>query len=110
MPELRAKEAGLTGALASLDAQLLDCETYLTLTENLEAFLARLRDTSEAATIEDRQKVLRSVVKEVLVGPERVVIRRSIPAHRPFRQGGYPAFGFQRGMTVASRLQFGLPA
>ena len=30
------------------------------------------------------------MVKEVLVGPERVVIRHSIPAHRPFRHGGYP--------------------
>ncbi len=90
MPELRTKETSLSGALASLDAQLLDRETYLTLTENLEGFLSRLRDTSEAATVEDRQKVLRSVVKEVLVGPERVVIRHSIPAQRPFRPGGYP--------------------
>ncbi|MHB1725005.1 MAG: recombinase family protein [Acidimicrobiales bacterium] len=90
MPDLRAKEASLSGALASLDAQLLDRETYLKLAENLEGFLARLRDTSEAATIEDRQKVLRSVVKEVLVGPERVVIRHSIPTQRPFRHGGYP--------------------
>ena len=90
MPELRAKETSLSGALAALDAQLLDRETYLALAENLEGFLTRLRDTSEAATIEDRQKVVRSVVKEVLVGPERVVIRHSIPAHRPFRHGGYP--------------------
>jgi DNA invertase Pin-like site-specific DNA recombinase len=89
MPELRAKETSLSGALASLDAQLLDRQTYLTLTENLEGFLSRLRDTSEAATVEDRQRVLQSVVKEVLVGPERVVIRHSIPAHRPFRHGGY---------------------
>lgn len=90
MPDLRSKETSLTSALTSLDAQLLDRETYLKLAENLEEFLARLRDTSESATIEDRQKVLRSVVKEVLVGPERVVIRHSIPAHRPFRHGGYP--------------------
>ena len=89
MPELRAKETSLRGALASLDAQLLDHETYLALAENLEGFLTRLRDTSEGATIEDRQKVLRSVVKEVLVGPERVLIRHSIPAHRPFRHGSY---------------------
>ncbi|MGH9304756.1 MAG: recombinase family protein, partial [Acidimicrobiales bacterium] len=89
MPELRAKEASLRGALASLDAQLLDHETYLALAENLEGFLTRLRDTSEGATIEDRQKVLRSVVKEVLVGPERVLIRHLIPAHRPFRYGSY---------------------
>lgn len=90
MPELRAKEASLSAALASLDAQLLDRETYLALAENLEGFLTRMRDTSEAATVEDRQKVLRSVIKEVLVGPERVVIRHSISAHRPFRPGGYP--------------------
>ena len=90
MPELRTKETSLSRALTSLDAQLLDRETYLTLTENLEDFLSRLRDTSEAATVEDRQKVLRSVVKEVLVGPERVVIRHSIPVQRPFRPGGYP--------------------
>jgi site-specific DNA recombinase len=90
MPELRAKETSLSGALAALDAQLLDRDTYLALAENLEGFLTRLRDTSEAATTEDRQKVVRSVIKEVLVGPERVVIRHSIPAHRPFRHGGYP--------------------
>jgi site-specific DNA recombinase len=90
MPDLRAKETSLAAALASLDAQLVDRETYLMLAENLEAFLTRLRDTSEAATIEERQKVVRSVVKEILVGPERVVIRHSIPAHRPFRHGGYP--------------------
>ncbi len=89
MPDLRAKATSLGGALASLDAQLLDRETYLALAENLEGFLSRLRDTSEVASIEDRQKVVRSVVKEVLVGPERVVIRHSIPAHRPFRHGGY---------------------
>jgi hypothetical protein len=90
MPELRAKETSLSSALAALDAQLLDRDTYLALAENLEGFLTRLRGTSEAATIEDRQKVVRSVVKGVLVGPERVVIRHSIPAHRPFRHGGYP--------------------
>ena len=99
MPETRAREASLSAALTSLDAQLLDRETYLTLTENLEGFLSRLRDTSEAATVEDRQKVVRSVVKEVLVGPERVVIRHSIPTQRPFRDGGYP-LRLRRHLTV----------
>jgi hypothetical protein len=90
MPDLRAKEASLRGSLASLDAQLLDRETYLKLAENLEGFLGRLRDTADTATIGARQKVLRSVVKEVLVGAERVVIRHSIPGvDHPFRPPGY---------------------
>jgi site-specific DNA recombinase len=91
MPDLRAKQASLKASVDALDAQHLDRETYLKLAENLESFLARLRETAETATVEDRQKVLRSVVKEVLVGPERVVIRHSIPVRdHPFLSPSYP--------------------
>jgi len=90
MPDLRARETSVRNSLAALEAQLLDRDTYLKLAENLEGFLERLRDTADAATIEARQKILRSVVKEVLVGRERVVIRHSIPvADHPFRASGY---------------------
>ncbi|MGH9072055.1 MAG: recombinase family protein [Acidimicrobiales bacterium] len=90
-PDLRTKEASLRASLDSLAAQLLDQNTYLKLAENLESFLARLRDNAGTSTIEDRQKVLRSVVKEVLVGPERVVIRHTIPVRdHPFLSSGYP--------------------
>ncbi len=90
MPDLRAKQASHQASLESLDAQLVDRDTWLKLAENLDSFLARLRETADTATIEERQKVLRSVVKEVLVGPERVVIRHTIPASdHPFRPG-YP--------------------
>jgi site-specific DNA recombinase len=91
MPDLRAKQTTLQASIDSLDAQLLDQETYLKLAETLDSFLTRLRETTETATVEDRQKVLRSVVKEVLVGPERVVIRHSIPVRdHPFLSPGYP--------------------
>ncbi len=107
MPELRAKEASLRASLDSLDAQLLDQDTYLKLAENLEGFLARLRDTTGTATVEDRQKVLRSVVKDVLVGPERVVVRHTIPVgDHPFRDPGY-RLRLRRRQPVA--LQY-LPA
>ena len=90
MPDLRAKETSLRSSLAALDAQLVDRDTYLKLAENLQGFLGRLRETAATATIEDRQKVLRSVVKEVLVGPERVIVRHTIPeVDHPFRPAGY---------------------
>lgn len=91
MPDLRAKQASLKASLDSLDAQLLDQDSYLKLAENLEDFLARLRETTETATVEDRQKVLRSVVKEVLIGSERIVVRHSIPVRgHPFLSPSYP--------------------
>lgn len=90
MPTLRAKQAALQGNLDALEAQLVDRDTYLKLAESLEGFLTRLRETADNATVESRQQVLRAVVKDVLVGPERVVIRHSIPgADHPFRPPGY---------------------
>ena len=90
MPDLRAKDTSLQASLEALEARLLDRETYLKLAEDLESFLARLRDQADTLTTEDRQKVLRSVVKEVLVGPERVIVRHSIPIRdHPFRTPGY---------------------
>jgi site-specific DNA recombinase len=91
MPDLRAKQTSLQASLDALDAAQIDQETYLKLAENLESILARLHDQADTTTIEDRQKVLRSVVKEVLVGPERVTIRHSIPVRdHPFLSPSYP--------------------
>ncbi|MGH3520284.1 MAG: recombinase family protein [Haloechinothrix sp.] len=91
MPDLRAKETSLRSALEALEAQLIDRDTYLKLAEDLEGFLARLRDTADTATVESRKKVLRSVVKEVLVGPDHVIVRHTIPlGGHPFRPVGYP--------------------
>lgn len=89
MPTLRTKESSLRSSLETLDSQLLDHNTWLALAEDLESFLSRLRETTEDASIEERQRVLRLVVKDVLVGPERVVIRHSIPVNRPFDDGSY---------------------
>jgi len=83
MPELRKTEATIRTQLDALDARLVDTETYLKLAENLDTFLARLRASIDSADVADRQRVLRAVVREVLVAPDRVVIRHSIPTTTP---------------------------
>ena len=80
MPELKKKESTLRAQLQSLDAQEVDREVYLALAENLEGFLARLRDAAKSTTTKDRQRILRLLVKEVLIGSDRILIRHSIPA------------------------------
>jgi site-specific DNA recombinase len=56
MPDLRAKQTTLQASVDTLDAQLFDQETYLKLAQTLEDFLARLRETTDTATVNDRQK------------------------------------------------------
>ncbi|HEY6423512.1 MAG TPA: recombinase family protein [Pseudonocardiaceae bacterium] len=79
MPELRSRETSLRTQLDALAAQLVDRDTYLKLATNLEDFLARLRGNTATATVPEQQRVLRLLVKDVLIGPERILIRHSIP-------------------------------
>ena len=79
LPDLRRREAMLRSELEAAEVQAMDQETYLKLAETLETFLARLQDRAEHATIPERQRTVRLLVREVLVGPEQIVIRHSIP-------------------------------
>ena len=85
MPQLRGREANLTAQIHALDAQIADRDAYLKLADDLEGFLARLREKTATASIEERQRVLRLLVKDVLVGPEKITIRHRIPVreHTP---------------------------
>jgi site-specific DNA recombinase len=79
MPDLRSRETNLRGQLGALDAQLADQEAYLKLADDLEGFLTQLRASTSGAGVPERQRVLRLLVKDVLVGPEKITIRHRIP-------------------------------
>jgi site-specific DNA recombinase len=79
MPDLRARETNLRHQIQALDSQLADRQAYLKLASDLEGFLAQLHAKTETSTVEERQRVLRLLVKDVLVGPEKITIRHRIP-------------------------------
>jgi hypothetical protein len=64
--------------LAELDAQqarlrTIDQATFLRLAEKLAAFLGRLRSSADTLDIMERQRIVRLVVKEVLIGDDNIV-------------------------------------
>jgi site-specific DNA recombinase len=79
MPELRARETNLRNQIEALNSQLADREAYLKLATDLEGFLTQLHTKATVSTVEERQRVLRLLVKDVLVGPDKVTIRHRIP-------------------------------
>jgi site-specific DNA recombinase len=79
MPHLRAREASLRSQIDALDAQAASRDAYLKLADDIEGFLARLRGSAGASGTEERQQVLRLLVKDVLIGPEKITIRHRIP-------------------------------
>ncbi len=88
-PELRKREAALQAQLDALDAELHDAETYLKLTETLAGFRTRLAASAETLAIEQRQQIIRLVVREVLIGEDDITIRHSIPVPTRDQPPGY---------------------
>src|SRR6267378_3802366 len=79
MPSLRQREQALRAELQSIADQTRERTMYLQLAETLSAFLARLRVAADTLDILERQRLVRLLIKEVLVGDDTVVIRHCIP-------------------------------
>ncbi len=101
-PELRKREATIQAQLDALDAELHDAETYLKLTETLDGFRARLTDNADSLTVEQRQQIIRLVVREVLIGEDDITIRHSIPVPTRDQPPGYLLRSGSREEPVAS--------
>jgi len=87
MPDLRARETNLRNQIQAIDAQTADRGAYLKLAQDLGGFLHQLRHAAETAAVPERQRILRLLVKDILVGPETITIRHHIPirerTHQP---------------------------
>jgi site-specific DNA recombinase len=93
-PLLRQREQALSSELHSIAEQVRDRAAYLRLAETLSAFLARVRTAADTLDILERQRIVRLVVKEVLVGDDTIVIRHCIPVLLdPSSSGGPPSSG-----------------
>jgi len=79
MPDLRRREQTANTELQALLDQSVDRATYLRLAETLTTFLTRLRSAANGLDISERQRVVRLLVKEILVGDDKIIIRHSIP-------------------------------
>jgi site-specific DNA recombinase len=79
MPELRQREGAMHAELQSIVTQTQERAAHLRLAETLSAFLSRLRAAANTLDIIERQRIVRLLVKEILVGDDAIVIRHSIP-------------------------------
>jgi len=88
MPALRHRKQTLSAELQAITDQTNDRVAFLRLAETLTAFLARLRSAAETLSVIERQKIVRLLVKDVLVGEDTITIRHSIPIPSGSPQNG----------------------
>src|SRR6202050_3361738 len=96
MPMLRQRQQALRAELQAITDQANDRAAFLRLAETLTAFLTRLRSAAESLSVMERQKIVRLLVKEILVGEDTITIRHSIPI---------PSAPPQNGRSEASNCQ-----
>jgi site-specific DNA recombinase len=105
MPGLRKRHTTLRAQLDALDTELHDAETYLKLADTLDGFLGRLADGLDKLSIEEQQRVLRLVVREVLIGGDEdtITIRHSIPTPNGSGSGeGPPSYQLRGSRPLAA--------
>src|SRR5215472_2276858 len=90
MPTLRQRKQALRAELQAIADQANDRAVFLRLAETLTAFLTRLRSAAETLTVMERQKIVRLLIKEILVGEDTITIRHSIPIPSTPPQDGGP--------------------
>src|ERR1700681_3967415 len=79
MPELRKQQQAIQSELTSMELAASDQSRYLRLTHTLTEFRQRLQAKSETMELPQRQKILRLLVKEILVGADTITVRHSLP-------------------------------
>jgi site-specific DNA recombinase len=90
LPDLRQRERAMQAELQSIATQAHDRAAYLRLAETLSAFLSRLRSSAKTLDVTERQRIVRLLVKEVIVGEDSIIIRHSVPVTSPPRDDEAP--------------------
>src|SRR5215475_225506 len=104
MPMLRQRQQTLRAELQAIADQANDRAAFLRLAETLTAFLTRVRSAAETLSVIERQKIVRLLVKEILVGEDATTIRHSIPIPAaPTPNGGSEAPGGQNYLLCKGR-------
>jgi len=65
--------------LEGLTTQALEHSRLMDLNPSMEQFLEQLKASAQNLTVEEKQKIVRLLIKDVVVGSDTIVINHSIP-------------------------------
>jgi site-specific DNA recombinase len=114
MPALRQREQALRAELQAIADQTNDRAAFLRLAESLTAFLDRLHGATDTLSITERQRIVRLVLKDVLIGDDTITIRHSIPvpqgtpqgSSQPPNQTSGPNYLLCKGSSVSAAVEY----
>jgi site-specific DNA recombinase len=78
-PAIKMRIGALETEQQNLSLRAVEDKRWIELNNSLEAFLGRLDETAQKMGAGEKQKVLRTIVKQITVGKDLITIHHSIP-------------------------------
>jgi hypothetical protein len=78
-PEIKKKIGALEQEQQNLNLRAVEDQRWIELSNSMESFLGRLSETAQKMSALEKQKVLRTMVKQITVGKDTISIHHSIP-------------------------------
>src|SRR6266568_6448582 len=78
-PQIKNKIGALEKEQQSLNLRAVEDKRWIEFNNSVETFLGRLNGTVQKMTPVEKQKVLRTMVKQITVGKDLITIHHSIP-------------------------------
>lgn len=79
LPELRKRQLTLEKELQSAKLQAMEQSRLAEVSISMERLLEQLKNSAQKMNAEDKQKIVRLLIREVVVGPDTLTIHHSIP-------------------------------
>jgi site-specific DNA recombinase len=79
VPELRKRQLALEKELQSLALQAVEQDRLVQMRVSMESFLQQLKTSAQKLDVEQKQKIVRLLLREVIVDSDKVVIHHTIP-------------------------------
>ena len=77
--ELKKRQGALEKEEQSLSLQAVERDRLLELTTSVERFMEQLKESAQSLDVLQKQRIVRLLVREVVVGQNRVTIHHSVP-------------------------------
>ena len=92
MPELRRRQSALEKELEGLNLKVVEQRRLTEMNVSMEKFMAELRHSAQTLDVETKQKIVRLLIRQVVVGSDIVTIHHSIPLFRDLSGQKVPSY------------------
>jgi len=99
---LRKKETTLAKELNALKFKCVEQQQFSRVETSVNGFLGCLKERAKSLNIDERQKVVRLIVKDILVGKDTITINHSIPILKKKMDEGDDCYRLCLGRSLAA--------